>query len=255
MHRDTKLGLALGMLVIGFAVAFCFPRDTRSRNPKSSAASNSIAVHPDLEFIPVRAYNEHSTSPPPVVPPTANAPQAAAEAIEVPVPPPLEPRPATTTASELQPELPPTANVKVPPLTHKVEAGDTLSGIAQQHLGNSQRYYDLFLANQDQLSTPDALKIGMILRIPPPSTSNPRAGLEQPLTASNPQPFSATSDPVPNLALPAQHTVQAGETLEGIARHYYGDPTIVPQLRAANPHLRDPQKLAVGTVIDLPITR
>ena len=50
--------------------------------------------------------------------------------------------------------------------TYTVKAGDTLSKIAKQHLGNANAYMDIFNANRDQLSDPDKIKPGQVLKIP-----------------------------------------------------------------------------------------
>ena len=50
--------------------------------------------------------------------------------------------------------------------TYTVKPGDTLSAIAKQHLGNANAYMKIFEANKDQLSDPDKIKPGQVLRIP-----------------------------------------------------------------------------------------
>jgi len=50
--------------------------------------------------------------------------------------------------------------------TYTVKAGDTLSRIAKETMGNSNAYMDIFNANKDQLSDPDKIKPGQVLRIP-----------------------------------------------------------------------------------------
>lgn len=50
--------------------------------------------------------------------------------------------------------------------TYTVKAGDTLSGIAKQFLGNANDYMEIFNANRDQLTDPDKIKPGQVLRIP-----------------------------------------------------------------------------------------
>jgi LysM repeat protein len=50
--------------------------------------------------------------------------------------------------------------------TYTVKAGDTLSGIAKQFLGNASAYMEIFNANRDQLSNPDLIKPGQVLKIP-----------------------------------------------------------------------------------------
>jgi nucleoid-associated protein YgaU len=50
--------------------------------------------------------------------------------------------------------------------TYTVKPGDTLSKIAKEHLGNANAYMDVFNANKDQLSDPDKIKPGQVLKIP-----------------------------------------------------------------------------------------
>ena len=47
-----------------------------------------------------------------------------------------------------------------------MKAGDTLSKIAKEELGNANDYMKIFNANKDQLSDPDKIKPGQVLRIP-----------------------------------------------------------------------------------------
>jgi len=49
---------------------------------------------------------------------------------------------------------------------HVVEAGDTLSKIAQRYYGDASLYRQIFEANRDQLKDPDLIKVGQKLRIP-----------------------------------------------------------------------------------------
>ena len=50
--------------------------------------------------------------------------------------------------------------------TYTVQAGDTLSKIAKDHLGNAGAYMKIFDLNKDQLSDPDKIKPGQILKMP-----------------------------------------------------------------------------------------
>ena len=53
--------------------------------------------------------------------------------------------------------------------TYTVKAGDTLSKIAKETLGNAASYTQIFEANRDQLSDPDKIKPGQVLKIPQPT--------------------------------------------------------------------------------------
>ena len=50
--------------------------------------------------------------------------------------------------------------------TYTVKAGDTLSKIAERSLGSANAYMRIFEANRDQLSDPDQIKPGQVLKIP-----------------------------------------------------------------------------------------
>jgi nucleoid-associated protein YgaU len=50
--------------------------------------------------------------------------------------------------------------------TYTVKAGDTLSKIARQHLGDANAYMAIFEANRDQLKDPDKIQPGQVLKIP-----------------------------------------------------------------------------------------
>jgi nucleoid-associated protein YgaU len=58
------------------------------------------------------------------------------------------------------------ADTPAPGKTYTVKAGDTLSGIAKSGLGRASAYTKIFEANRDQLSDPDKIKPGQVLKIP-----------------------------------------------------------------------------------------
>jgi nucleoid-associated protein YgaU len=51
-------------------------------------------------------------------------------------------------------------------VTYTVQSGDTLSKIAKDQLGNANAYMKIFDANKDQLTDPDKIKPGQVLKIP-----------------------------------------------------------------------------------------
>lgn len=50
--------------------------------------------------------------------------------------------------------------------TYTVKAGDTLSRIAKDHLGDANAYMRIYELNRDQLSDPDVIKPGQVLKLP-----------------------------------------------------------------------------------------
>jgi nucleoid-associated protein YgaU len=50
--------------------------------------------------------------------------------------------------------------------TYTVKAGDTLSKISREFLGDANEYMRIFDANKDQLKDPDIIQPGQVLKIP-----------------------------------------------------------------------------------------
>jgi len=50
--------------------------------------------------------------------------------------------------------------------TYTVKAGDTLSAIAKEHLGSAGAYMKIFDLNKDQLTDPNKIRPGQVLRLP-----------------------------------------------------------------------------------------
>jgi nucleoid-associated protein YgaU len=61
----------------------------------------------------------------------------------------------------------PAAPLQPPPKLYKVRRGDTLSKIAEQQLGNADRWRDIFRLNRDVISDPNRITPGQVLVIPP----------------------------------------------------------------------------------------
>jgi LysM repeat protein len=70
-------------------------------------------------------------------------------------------------AAKTAPSAAPAAPAAQPQTTtYTVQSGDTLSAIAKKFLGNANDYMEIFNANRDQLSDPDKIKPGQVLKIP-----------------------------------------------------------------------------------------
>jgi LysM repeat protein len=67
----------------------------------------------------------------------------------------------------IDPSLASPAPAAPPPMkTYTVQPGDSLSKIAKQFYGNANAYMKIFEANKDQLSDPNKIQIGQVLKIP-----------------------------------------------------------------------------------------
>ncbi len=86
------------------------------------------------------------------------------------------------------------------PATYTVQPGDTLSGIARKTLGDGNRWREIYELNRDQISNPNLIHPGMVLKLPgssglapapttPPTTGSPSdiaSGLAIPAPGTNP---------------------------------------------------------------------
>jgi nucleoid-associated protein YgaU len=61
-----------------------------------------------------------------------------------------------------------TGNADAAGNTYTVKSGDTLSKIAKEMLGDANAYMAIFNANKDQLTDPDKIKPGQVLKVPNP---------------------------------------------------------------------------------------
>jgi nucleoid-associated protein YgaU len=58
------------------------------------------------------------------------------------------------------------AAAAAPAKTYTVKAGDTLGNIAKEYLGSAGAYMKIFELNKDQLTDPNKIKPGQVLRLP-----------------------------------------------------------------------------------------
>lgn len=136
----------------------------------------------------------------------------------------------TTTASPIT-SLPRTPSTPAT-TTYTVKAGDTLSKIAQLHLGDPERWHELVTLNPHIADHPDLIYAGTVLTLP----TTPQPGPTRP------------------------YTVKAGDTLSGIAQREMGDAAKYPQIFEASRstlqpggiYLSDPDQIDVGQTLTIP---
>ncbi|MEX1097078.1 MAG: LysM domain-containing protein [Planctomycetales bacterium] len=243
MHREQKIGLGLGVLLVGVVAAFFFrndpdPAEAPPRLEDTTIVDARISEKPVTPYLtgvepapadgpsareagplrpPELARDGHPSdpfadlAPPPDPISPATTPIAARDprggpssgtATGLPVPRhnnAWEVRPARTAAER-------TARTSAGPAAagpnwryHVVEKGDTLTGIAGRYLGSTGRFLEVYRYNQDVLANPNALQVGMKLRIPP-------------VNGPPPEPPRAPSPPVPPGADGPTAETKPGET-------------------------------------------
>jgi nucleoid-associated protein YgaU len=119
-----------------------------------------------------------------------------------------------------------------------VKLGDTLSGLALQHMGSSRLWPKLLAANRKQLDDPEDLRVGMKLVIP--ATTSQVVGN---INSTRPR-VDAGSE---------MYTVQPNDNLSRIARKVRGDARLWDEIFQANKDtLSDPDDLRVGQKLRIP---
>jgi nucleoid-associated protein YgaU len=73
---------------------------------------------------------------------------------------------ADITVSANQPQAVGTSGTSTAQKTYTVKSGDTLSKIAKEYLGDANAYRKIFDANKDQLTDPDKIMPGQVLKLP-----------------------------------------------------------------------------------------
>jgi len=75
-------------------------------------------------------------------------------------------RPADTPAQARPPAPPASEQPQQKYITYTIKAGDSLTTIAQKHLGSARRYLELYNLNKDVIANPDRVIEGTKIRIP-----------------------------------------------------------------------------------------
>lgn len=200
MHPDLKVGLALTLLIVGFAAAMCFRHSQPEVVARQDDLTNDAKLYAEMDLLPIRTYDQNS-------PETSSADlvaSGAADQISINDGPLEVPEPIATTEDagsgvSAGDQAQPASTTQ----TYTVRSGDTLSGIAATFLGSTQRYGEIFEANRHLLNSPDDLRPGMQLVIPPRDGAPMPTAAEQPsVSAAELQVDAIDAEPTPALASP-----------------------------------------------------
>lgn len=235
MHRDQRVGLALGVLLLGAVGAFFFRNEARSA-PALPQLSNAVEIDQEISekayrpyAAPARRLETQPVGQPlsgqggPLIPdwnsdddsPRSSVPSNRREDL-----------PTLSTIDDgedwnREDVVPSVAPIEVPALApsrptnektadtaapgagaerlHVVERGDTLSSISARYLGRESRFLEIFEANRDQLRDANGLKPGMKLRIPTAAESQDVAAgrKERARSQSDDTPSRSSNSPTP----------------------------------------------------------
>jgi len=146
---------------------------------------------------------------------------------------------------------------------HTVSKGETLCGISREYFGSPSRWKKILTANSDILDKPENLRVGMKLVIPGASNKQTaeKASKKQKesksTSSSNPAPKAKKASGGPFLLSSVSreklYRVKKGDTLYGIAKKLYDDPSEWKSLLKANKDRIDgPSDLRVGMKLVVP---
>ena len=118
--------------------------------------------------------------------------------------------------------------------TVTVEPGDSLSSISAKVYGSESHWEHIYKANKGTLSTPDSLKVGMTIAIPPKPERLTRSGDSKPASSGF-------------------YIIQPGDSLSSIAKKQLGSTTKWREIYEANvDRLDSPEDIKIGQKIRLP---
>ncbi len=136
------------------------------------------------------------------------------------------------------------------PRTITVKPGQTLSGIAQQHLGKASAWEELLGANKDQLTEPEQLRAGMILKLPTPKRPSAQA---RSMSASSAKVVATNAR---QSSKKKTYTIKSGDTLSELAHRFMGNANQWHKLYEFNKKvISDPDNLRVSVQIRIPSSR
>lgn len=179
MSRDQKVGLALGILLVGAVAAFFYRHEDvpTSQLPELKTAAEldrQISENPLAPYVQTPAAGQSGA---PTRTPPVNTESSLEQQGLVPAPialEPLESEASTRLASVSRTGVnSPSENMSIAgsissggDQKHVVQRGETLSSIAARYLGSSSRFEEIYEANRDRLRDANDLRIGQELRIP-----------------------------------------------------------------------------------------
>lgn len=247
MHPDKKVGLALGILLIGIVGALFFRNEAPNPDENGPALANPQALDSRIRHKPNAPYLADASKPRESIPtiPDVLAPEVAPQIpgalattnnrLTTTVPEPIRPNarretgiavPAPTPGRELAPGdggVPPPRGEKNDrpniassgPTSHEVVAGESLSTIAFKYLGTHKRYMEIYEANKDVLRSPNDLSVGMKLKIPlkersaavPAATTSAHATPEPPQVLGGTTAIGSSASSLPTTATPSENKV------------------------------------------------
>ncbi len=151
-----------------------------------------------------------------------------------------------STNSENQAENTPSPNDSVEEIIYyTIQPGDSLWGIAQRYYGSGQYWERILRDNADIISSPDRIYAGQVIIIK--------------LTQNNMQPPANTeANTIENtsensIVNAGSYTIQAGDSLWGIARRVYGRGELWEKIYQANRNtISDPGVIYNGQVLNIP---
>jgi LysM repeat protein len=228
VHRDQKIGLSLGVLLVGFAGAFCFRNEPLGHSHPLSV-ERVAALDTRIEQLPVRAYTQR-------------------EGVE---------------RLRRQPDLlvPVADLVDASFVDHPIQAialeGDTMSGdVVELFAGPPE---PMRAVQPATAATADVFPPPLPMRESAIQTSAARSqrhGTNEPVEVISPDIEQGPQPPAPGAGgVPPEQTyvVKSGDTLSGVSLRMYGNVGRYLEIFQANRDvLRDPDDLPVGTTLRIP---
>ncbi|MFW6146582.1 MAG: LysM peptidoglycan-binding domain-containing protein [Planctomycetota bacterium] len=235
MKRESKIALLVGLaFIVCFGVIL-----SGTRSETQTPAVGAVAVPVDAGGAPEARRPASLTA----LPALDRQPRAARPSITLDADPPRQSAQPRTPATAAAATAPTPARV-VPPVdrTYTVRQGDSLSRIARREYGTDDReaYMRIFNANRDILRDPSSVRVGQVLRIPPPAATDADTD---------------AAPPAPRTPDVRTYVVQPGDTLTRIARKTMNaaDRRAVRRLYALNREaLPDPDHLRIGQTLRIP---
>ncbi len=227
-------------------------RQAQKPTPERSADSRAIGLKNPARTAGADRTSHRAGTESPTIPADSKAVARADETADIPAlgaphPAPVRTRAPTPLAATRSPlegvtKRPQSADSETAVETHRVQTGDTLSSLALRYYG-STRYTCFLIDRNPQITDPNRLRIGTLVKIAPRPADDERLG---PTETRPPQETVARGS--------RTYRVKAGDSFYSIARDVLGDAKRWPELFELNKQAvgHDATRLQIGQVLALP---
>lgn len=167
MRTDIKVGVIVGVLLVAAVIVLVVGNRQDPADIPDGTGPADVPSRPETSPLPDEPASPPVDAAPEPQDPLATTPPTPPATISPPTLP-VAPQPPSPPQLQLPPVPVPEAPLQREPRYYTVQAGDTLSQVAEMWYGSGKHWKVILDANKSLITNPDKLRVGWRLRIPYP---------------------------------------------------------------------------------------